>query len=563
LATTIPAILSIILYVTALRNGFAYDDIPIIPANDWVRRGMVLTQALHLPYWPGGTLYRPLTSFLYGVEWIAGHGSPMVFHACNLLWYALGTALVARVALRWWSPAAAATAATLFAVQPVHVEAVANVVGSAELLAGAALLGVALLASRSHAPPPTTHDHAIGLSRTERRTDFRLIAIGILSAVALAAKETGAVAPAIAWGAASLDAAADPSAPHAAPGLSRPALRAAFAAFLGIAVLLGLRWLVLGTLAGDHPHPAFLFPPGRALPLALATIPYAISLIIAPQLPRIDYSPTSAAIAHPNPLLVAGGLVAVATACAAALIHARRPSRWTFAALFAAATFAPVSNLVLHTGVVLADRTLYAPSMGVALLLGGALVAITRYASADRHGVARPHWRRTARDVAWIGAGFIIVIGLRDTIDTIPIWHDNVSVFTAMRDRSPTSYRGYYLLNKERRATGPSRAAHSDYITAIALFSGDASLLYDAGVNAAALGDTSDALRWLRASVDRSPADLRSRTALVLLDLRAGESAPARALLRDGLTLDPDQHAWRKMLDSLDRAASPALPVGE
>src|SRR4029077_621844 len=86
------------------------------------------------------------------------------------------------LALRWWSPLAAATAGLLFAIQPVHVEAVANVVGRAELLAGAALLGMALVHS---APRPLT--------------TTRVIAVGLLAAAALASKETGVVAPLVAW----------------------------------------------------------------------------------------------------------------------------------------------------------------------------------------------------------------------------------------------------------------------------------------------------------------------------------------------------------------------------
>jgi hypothetical protein len=42
---------------------------------------------------------------------------------------------------------------------------------------------------------------------------------------------------------------------------------------------------------------------------------------------------------------------------------------------------------------------------------------------------------------------------------------------------------------------------------------------------------------------------------LALLELYRGETSAARQLLRTGVALEPDQRAWRKMLDSLDRAA--------
>jgi hypothetical protein len=245
------------------------------------------------------------------------------------------------------------------------------------------------------------------------------------------------------------------------------------------------------------------------------------------------------------------GAVLAAAAAAVVVLHARRPSPWTWAAVFSAATFAPVSNLVLHTGVVLADRTLYAPSIGVCLLIGGALATMW----SSRRSLVPGHWSLVAGRWPLAGvAAALVIAGTTYTLRTIPVWRDNESAFTAMRDRAPTSYRGYYLLGKERRANGPSAEAQTDYRTAIALFDGDAGLFYDAGVNALGLGDTTDALSWLAAAVDHSPQHRRARTALALLLVHRGESAPARVLLEHGLALEPDQHLWRKMLDSLDRA---------
>src|SRR6185503_3962928 len=52
------------------------------------------------------------------------------------------------VALRWLPPVPALAAGLLFAVHPVHVEAVSSVVGRAELLAAVALLAAVLSARR-------------------------------------------------------------------------------------------------------------------------------------------------------------------------------------------------------------------------------------------------------------------------------------------------------------------------------------------------------------------------------------------------------------------------------
>jgi protein O-mannosyl-transferase len=537
-----PAIIAAVVYVGALANGFAYDDVAIVSNNDWVRHGTVLTRALALPYWPDGALYRPVTSFSYGLDWMLGGGHPLLFHALNVAWYALGAALVARVALRWWPPLAAALAGALFAVQPVHVEAVANVVGRAELLAGVALLALTLVIS---APRPLS--------------TARLVAVAILAALAAGAKETGVVAPLIAWATIRLR-------HDARPG---DVGRVSLAALVGVAIPFVERITVLGTLTGDTPHRAFIIAShAQSVALALATIPRALSLLAIPHLPGIDYSPTSAALTNPSIYLVIAGGILLAVGCALLVVHAWRPSPWTWAALFSVATFAPVSNLLVHTGVVLADRTLYGPSIGASLLLGGALGTLLQWprTEADRSGASRrdrPVVRRGLQATVGAAATYLIVASITYTLQTVGVWHDSRSVFTAMIDRSPTSYRGYYLLGSYNRSHNPERAvavwadAQRDYSTAISLFDGDPGLFYEAAINALELGDTARALAWLDQSVEHDPHQTRARTTLILLHLRRGETAHAQSLLQAGLSLQPDQRAWRKMLDSLN-----AMSVG-
>jgi hypothetical protein len=111
---------------------------------------------------------------------------------------------------------------------------------------------------------------------------------------------------------------------------------------------------------------------------------------------------------------------------------------------------------------------------------------------------------------------------------------------------------------RSARTHQPSIEAHRDYTTAISLFDGDPALLYDAAVNALELRDTTDALSWLAQSIERDPLQRRPRTMLALLELNRGQTAAARDLLRAGVAIEPDQRAWRKMLDSLDRAAHPS-----
>ena len=547
-AQVIPAVVAIVVYLAAVRNGFAYDDVAIIVRNARIHHWATLLAALGTPYWYGtGHLYRPLTTLAFGLEWILSQGSPAVFHVVNIVWHAVVSALVARLTLRWWSPTAALCAGLWFAIHPVHVEAVANVVGRSELVCAAALIGVALVASAQWAGPRSGHSDAAV------RVDSPLLLVALLSAIALASKESGAAAPVIAWAAAW---SRTPTSPSTRSELSGRAWQFAGVSTVAIGCMIGLRYAVLGSMAGDEPHPAFLVAATRydSLLLALASLPRAVGLMLVPQLPRPDYSPTDVVLAHPNLGLVACGAVLIGVGLAIIAIHMRRPTPWTFAGVFTVATFAPVSNVVVHTGVVIAERTLYSPSIGVALIVGAGAAALWQRIG-KRSRVAPVAMARLAMGVAM--AVFVVAsLVLAET--SIPIWKDSPTVFAAIRERAPTSYRGYYLEADAERDRGEVEPAHRDYSLAFARFSGDLGMLHHAGLNALAVRDTAAAIGWLSHALSLDSTQLTPRTALAQLYLHRGDTVAARKLLQDGVRIEPDQRVWRQLLVAI---SSPPLPA--
>lgn len=548
-AWCVPALVAIGVYLPSLRNQFAYDDEVIVVTNIRIHHWATLASALRIPYWySSGHLYRPLATLSLALDWMLGGGSPVPFHAANILWNALVVALVARLALQWWTPAAAFAAGLWFAIHPVHVEAVANVVGRSELMCAAALLAVAIVALRSPrrgtTPGSASAPEAEATGRPPAHTG-RLVIIGALSAAAMASKEIGVAAPVIVWAASwfGCDAGRTGSAYRAA---RRAAWRATTAASLGVVLILAVRISILGGLAGDDPHPAFgALSAGHAVLLALASLPRAVGLVLAPQLPRNDYSPSDSALAHLDAGLILCGIALVAGAIAAVTLHARRPNPWTFVIIFATATLAPVSNLVIHTGVVIAERTMYSPSVAYALAMGAATAAL---------------WQHRAK-LPLALAGAVAAVAIFFTETSIPAWHDTHAAVAAMRTRAPDSYRGYYLLAGQEAESGRTAAAHKDYGAAIGRFSHDPMLLYHGGINALRAGDTTTAARWLAGSVGADSNFVRARTALIMLELRHGDSATARSLLVDGLRLDPGERMWRTMLGKMPpAAAAPSAP---
>ena len=127
-------------YLPALWNGFAMDDLYIIVWNPLIHSVQGVWRVFGGPYWPpdlGGQMYRPLPLATFAVDWAISHGHPVWFHAMNLLCHAGVAVMVAVAARRWADWSGALAAGLLFAVHPVHVEAVANVIGLAELMAAA------------------------------------------------------------------------------------------------------------------------------------------------------------------------------------------------------------------------------------------------------------------------------------------------------------------------------------------------------------------------------------------------------------------------------------------
>src|SRR5690606_26123755 len=143
-----------------LPNGFVYDDVAMVRDNPRIASPLNFRDIWLTGWWdhageraalarPGqDRLYRPLTLFTFAINDALGGARPLGFHAANVLLHAAACALLWMLAMRVFAmPRAATAAALLFAVHPAHAEAVASVVGRAELLAAALMLAglIALL----------------------------------------------------------------------------------------------------------------------------------------------------------------------------------------------------------------------------------------------------------------------------------------------------------------------------------------------------------------------------------------------------------------------------------
>lgn len=422
----------------SLRNGFVYDDLPAIVQNTRVTDPSLWHTIPRSPYWLG-TLWRPLTVFLFAVQWYAGHGAPWLFHAVSLLAYlATGVVLFRLTESLGAGRLAAAVAAGLFLVHPVHVEAVANVVGQSELWVGLALLAAT----------------AVYVRARERGTEVRLLpALLVLVALGITAKEQGFVVVLLLAGAEWLLLAGRGDRPAARFRLLIPV--AALSVLLFV-----LRGMLLDSYTGETPAAALraLSPLGRAVTF-LGVVPEWARLAVWPIHLQADYGPPGIPVGGAMTLRHWLGVALLGGYVALFLRWRRRRPVAAFGLWWTAIALAPVSNLLAPTGIVMAERVLFVPTIGLAIV-GAALI--------------REPQRTTQRE--WLGVSVIVAWGLVMTVRSavrVPTWSSQERFFTDITVDAADDYRAWKVAAGYWDDAHDRPRAIADFLHAIALWPHD------------------------------------------------------------------------------------------
>lgn len=399
-----------------------------------------------LPYWPpqyGASLYRPIVTLGYAVQWTVAHGSPLVYHATSIALYAAASALVLALFLELVPTAAALAGAALFAVHPVHVEAVANVVGQSELLAAVATLGatVIYLRARRNGPPPFG----------------AVAAIAGLFAIACLCKEHALLLPlllvALEW-----------YGVDDGPSMTRlvDRVRATIPLYVALGcVAVGyvlVRTAVVGGLLGEK----HLVPVDgiRRLWVMLVVVPEWGRLLAWPARLAADYSPQQLPIpGGAGPEIVAGTVLLIGAVAAFGALGTggptsrvdRRAAR--LALVWLAITLLPVSNL--FSVMLVAERTLFMPSVGAMLL-------VAALASLAMRAVISARWFAGARIGVALVVACVVALGTFRSRNRQRVWRDDAALFAETAADAPRSYRaqffyGQMLFGEGKRAEGERR----------------------------------------------------------------------------------------------------------
>jgi tetratricopeptide (TPR) repeat protein len=478
---------TLLVYGNTLANGFVHDDKPLVAENRLLRDPGDFARIFTSGYWTTRDasvpeLYRPLAVTSFALNYLIGGPGPLSFHLVNLLLHAWVSWLVFRVGMDLSGSAVTGFAAgLLFAIHPVHSEAVAPVVGRSELLSAGFALGALLLHRRAGA------------------TGFRRLRLVTAAAACYFAstlsKENGLVLPAILL----LVDAALPGSPQG-PGEKRRWLGAYSLYFLTALLYLALRVCVLGAVVRSDIRPLdnslISADPVITRLTALITAGKYVGLLFWPVHLSADYSGDQIPLASgwTDPRL-AGSILAL---LAAAVLAAWGWRRWRLAfvsVLFYAVAILPVSNLLFPIGTIFGERLLYLPSVGFCLLAGALFTMLLR----------------KRRLVALTVAGILLLAGSARTMARNRIWHDDATFAMATARDAPRNAKAQFNLGVFLEEHGDLQGAEIAYARSEPLAPEWGDPPYNRGGVLLRLRRPEEAVTEFRRAVELAPGQTRYR----------------------------------------------------
>ena len=376
----------VLVYGNTLVNQFAMDDELYI-----MRNAQVVDPSLQRLFSPNpvSAVFRPVAFATLALNWALSGAEPFSYHIVNLALHAgvtwllflllqelLGSTLEGKTV--------AFVAALLYAVHPIHTEAVAWAVGRAELLAAGFLFAGWILHLRD-----------------------RSIASLACFALAMLSKESAvAFFPLVLLG-------------DYATGKWKPRLRYALDA--GLALLyLALLWKVHGGHFGPAEistvdNPLVDLPAGWRILNALRVAWKYVALQIYPAMLSCDYSFNQIPVYRDWRHTLPAALAAAAAAGVWIWALRKRQAELALAGGIYFAGFAATANILTPTGTILGERLAYLPSAGVCLL-----VALGW------------NWLRQKKEIlAWGLLGAVVLVFSVRTVIRNRDWKDEFALYSS------------------------------------------------------------------------------------------------------------------------------------
>uniref|UniRef100_A0A8C7WBH0 dolichyl-phosphate-mannose--protein mannosyltransferase n=2 Tax=Oncorhynchus mykiss TaxID=8022 RepID=A0A8C7WBH0_ONCMY len=545
-------VLCALCYSNSLHGEFVHDDVWAISNNPDVRPGSSLQNIFTNDFWgkrmadnTSHKSYRPLCILTFKLNILLGGMTPLYFHVVNVCLHCAVTCLLMHTCDRcvFDDPRLAFLTALLFAVHPIHTEAVSGIVGRADVLACMLFLLAFLSYVRSvgvcgsgsaDSLPSTVSVWALGASL-------------LLGTCAMLVKETGITV----FGVCVLYDALVRSLTFHLSGLLRsrhlsgskmkdllrisvPFLKRACAVSLYVAVIMSFRlWLMGGSmpLFSEQDNPASFSP---HLLTRFLTYCYLLAfnawLLLSPAVLCYDWQVGSIPLVESlwdmrNVAALLLGVVMVALCLHCVMSLQRLENREVLlGVLFLVFPFIPASNLFFRVGFVVAERVLYMPSMGYCILVA--------------HGLGRlcsvvGRWGTTALTVSTL---LLLLLFSWKTVQQNDIWLSREALFRSGIQTLPHNAKVHYNYANFLKDRGRHQEAIHHYKTALRLYPRHASAMNNLGT---LTRHPEDAEHYYRTALDTNPQHNRALFNLGNLLKSQGKKEEAEALLRDSIRFGP------------------------
>jgi tetratricopeptide (TPR) repeat protein len=442
-------------YANSFQAGLTVDSEyvvgldPRIKAWTWENLRAIWTES----YWgqiARSDLYRPVTTTSYLLNYAVLGNEQRVFgyHAVNFGLHALNAFLVFAVVRRLGAPVRVAwLAAAIFAVHPVNVEAVTNIVGRADLLAALGVLGAGWCYARA--------------AESEHGARWRWLATaGVIALAGSFAKENAIMAIAFAmlfdlFGRGSIFLGAN----RGAGALRRMVLGwavfvPAIAVWWGVRELLGTALTPAGRSFVDNPIQ--FAGPAQGFMTAIGVLGRYVALFFAPAKLSCDYSFNQIPLfgASNDMPWIAWLSLALIAAMIIAVFHWRKSqplAAWGIA--FFLVMLFPVSNVAVRIGTIMAERFLYLPGIGLCVVVAIGIERLSRIG--ERVSIARAAWPRIG-----IAVAAIVLIGLTlRTRARNSDWRDGRSIWQSAVEAAPRSFKTHLGLSASLWESGKNESA--------------------------------------------------------------------------------------------------------
>ena len=389
-----------LVYGATIGYGFVWDDRYLIVENPYIRDLRYVADYFVSSVYQASydmKVYRPLRQVVYALWYNLFELSPAPYHLLNIFLHALNVVLVLLLlSLLGVDRYARLIGASMMAVHPVHSEVVANITGLTDLLCLFFLLLTLIVRIRAN---------MLG-----RPTGLLILEL-LLLLLALLSKEMAITYIALAW-------LIDRCLPDS--NIDKKRLVAGYATIALISVLyVVMRYNAVGEVGRGDYHADSVYV---TLLSQLGVLQDYLQLILFPVNLSARYD-IQLIETWNNPVVIVAGILLLSLPVIGYFLWPRNRllvigTGWFFISLL------PVMNILPIRGVMMAERYLYIPFLGMLIILGS--VEISRY--------------RNYLKISFLSLSLVIVVAYASiTHGRLPVWANDTILFEDTVVKAPDS----------------------------------------------------------------------------------------------------------------------------